>query len=234
MYEMLRVNLVPFIMNFLQFPNTSEEDILNVAATLDTNCFEVFLSSKLVKVRGIYPKAAMMAHDCRPNTKHSFDDNFEMKVFATTAIKKGEMILTSYTHPLKSTIERRLGLKQAKCFDCYCSRCKDPTEMNTFASSLICMCGGVLTSLKPFENVSDWKCLKCEQTLPAAKVLPIFLQARSHLESLDKKCVGKCEKFLRDHESTLPTSSVIMADVKYALCLLYGNVPGYYYKGKIL
>jgi hypothetical protein len=59
------------------------------------------LPSKSVKVRGIYLKAAMMAHDCRPNTKHFFDENFEMKVIATTNIKKGEMILTSYAHPLR-------------------------------------------------------------------------------------------------------------------------------------
>lgn len=228
---MLRVNLVPFIVNFLQLPNTSEEDILTIAGIFDTNCFEVFLSSKLIRVRGIYLKSAMMAHDCRPNTKHCFEDNLDMKVIATTSIKKGEMILTSYAHPLKTTIERRLGIKQSKCFDCLCSRCKDSSEMKTFASSLKCSTcdGGVLTSSNSLENLADWKCLKCENTLHASKILPIFANVRSRLESLDKKSVEKCEKFLEDHESLLPPSSVFMVDVKYALCMLYGNIPGFYY-----
>lgn len=230
---MLRINLVSFLINFLQFSNTTEEEILNHAGILDTNCFEVFLSSKLVRIRGIYPKAAMMAHDCQPNTKHCFDDDFEMKIIATTAIKKGEMILTSYTHPLKTTIERRLNLKQAKCFDCQCPRCKDPTEMKTFASSLKCnICEGVVTSRNPLENLADWKCSKCENTLAANKILQFFTNMRVELENLDKKSVENCEKFLNDKEKLLPSSSVFIVDVKYALCMLYGNVNGYFYKGK--
>lgn len=221
-------------MSFLQIQNTSENDILEVAGRLDTNCFEVFLSSRLIKIRGIYPKAAMMAHDCCPNTKHCFDENLEMKVIATTAIKKGEMILTSYTHPLKTTLERRIGLKQAKCFDCLCARCKDPTEMKTFASSIKCsVCKEVLTSIEPLNNLSAWKCQKCGQLMPAEKILPIFANVRNRLETLEKKSIEKCEKFLEDHKDLLPSASVFMVDVKYALCLLYGNVAGYFYDGRL-
>jgi hypothetical protein len=219
-------------MSFLQIQNTSENDILEMAAKLDTNCFEVFLSSKLVKVRGIYFKAAMMAHDCCPNTKHCFDETLEMKIIATKAIKKGEMILTSYTHPLKTTLERRIGLKQTKCFECLCARCQDSTEMKTFGSSIKCsMCDGVLTSVEPLNNLSAWKCLKCGQLMPAEKILPIFANVRNRLETLEKKSIEKCEKFIEDHKDLLPSASVFMVDVKYALSLLYGNVMGYFYDG---
>lgn len=231
---MLRVNLVPFIRSYLQLSEYSEEEILRFAGILDTNSFEVFLSSKLVKVRGIYLKAAMMAHDCRPNTKHFFDENFEMKIVATTNIKKGELILTSYAHPLRTTAERRLVIKQSKCFDCVCLRCKDPTEMKTFSSSIKCrVCKSIVTSCDPLDNLADWRCSKCDQMLSGKDVLMLLNSLRVKLQNLDKKSIENCEKFLTDHEDILPESSVFMVDVKYALCMLYGNVAGYNYEGNL-
>lgn len=59
--------------------------------------------------------------------------------FSTAAeIMKGDIISLSYTQPLKSTLDRRLHLKEAKCFDCFCDRCKDPTEFGLYASSIMC------------------------------------------------------------------------------------------------
>lgn len=137
LYEVLRTNLVPFFHDFLKFSRYSETDILNIAGILDTNCFDINLPSKQIRARGIYPLTAMMAHECVRNTKHYVNDDFEMRVIASTFIKKGEMILMSYTHPLKTTIERRHQLKEAKCFDCLCPRCRDQLrwELSRRASS---------------------------------------------------------------------------------------------------
>ncbi|KAG5684028.1 hypothetical protein PVAND_013281 [Polypedilum vanderplanki] len=232
LYEALRINLAQFITNFIQFPNVTEKEILNIAGRFDTNCFEVILPSKKIKARGIYLETAMMAHECVPNTKHFVDENFEMRVFATIPIAKGQKILTSYTHPLKTTIERRLGIKQAKCFDCICTRCIDPTEMSTFASSIKCTAcnNGVLTSIDPLENLSDWKCTNCSQKMPGMKVFQVLNEIKIKMENLNKKSVQDCEKFLNDHEHILPNGSVFVVDVKYALCLLYGNVDGFLFK----
>lgn len=235
LYEALRVNLVPFIRDFLKFDCYSESDILNIAGILDTNCFDIILPSKQIRARGIYPLTAMMAHECIPNTKHFVDNNLEMKVIACTPIKKGEMILTSYTHPLKTTIERRHQLKQAKCFDCLCPRCKDPTEMKTFASAVNCSScsGGICIPTDPLVNTSDWHCMKCNQKLLASQVIPIINKARNSLETLNKKSVEECEKFLIEFGAVLPHSSVFMIDVKYALSLLYGNSERFLIGGKI-
>lgn len=236
LYGALRVNLVPFIRDFLKFSEYSENDILNIAGILDTNCFDVVLPSKQIKARGIYPLTAMMASECIPNTKHFVDSNFEMNVIACLPIKKGEMILTSYTHPLKTTIERRHQLKEAKCFDCICLRCKDPTEMGTFASGIKCLSctKGILIPIDSLENISDWQCTKCDQKLFASQVIPIFSRARSSLDALNKKSVQECERFLSEFGAVLPTSSVFLADVKYALCLLYGNVDGFMIEGNFI
>lgn len=233
LYEILQINLVPFIRDFLKITNISEHEILSIAGILDTNCFEIFHGSRNARARGIYIQTSMMAHECIPNTKHFFDENYELRLIATTVIKKGHQILTSYTHPLRTTIERRLALKQAKCFDCFCPRCRDPTEKSTFSSAIKCnMCDdGVVTSVEPLENLSDWQCVKCGQKMPCMKVLQVLNVARSKLDSLNKKSVKDCEKFLKDFENILPDGSCFVVDVKYALCLLYGNVDGFYFGG---
>lgn len=45
--------------------------ILRIAAILDTNCFDVHERPGLI-ARAIYPNAAMLGHDCTPNTKHRY------------------------------------------------------------------------------------------------------------------------------------------------------------------
>jgi hypothetical protein len=230
LYDILRANLVPFIINFLQLPNVTETEILTIAGILDTNSFEMVLPSKRVRARGIFPETAMMAHECIPNTKHFVDENLEMRVIAAMDIEKGEKILTSYTHPLKTTIERRINLKQAKCFDCVCPRCSDATEMNTFSSCIKChACDGLLTSVDGMEN---YKCAKCSQIVPVLKIIQIFNGIRAKLDELNKKSINDCEQFLKSYDYLLPEKSVFMVDVKYALCLLYGNTQGYMFEGE--
>lgn len=234
LYKALKVNLVPFISDFLQFSEYSENDILNIAGILDTNCFDIVLPSRQIRARGIYPLTAMMASECIPNTKHFVDNDFQMKVIACLPIRKGEMILTSYTHPLKTTIERRHQLKQAKCFDCSCPRCKDPTEMGTFASGVKCLdcAAGILIPIDPLENVSDWRCTECDRKISASQVLSVLCKARSALDGLNKKSVQECEKYLAEFGAVLPALSVFITDVKYALSLLYGNVDGFMIEGE--
>ena len=234
LYQAFRKNLVPFFRDFLKFSEYSEMEILNIAGILDTNCFEIILPSSKIRARGIYPITAMMSHECIPNTKHFVDENLKMKVIACSLIRKGEMILTSYTHPLKTTVERRYQLKEAKCFDCLCSRCEDPTEMKTFASGLKCVeCkSGVVLSTDPLNSLAEWKCLECIRKISAKQALTALNNARMKLETINKRSVEECENYLKEFEMILAPSSVFMIDVKYALSLLYGNVTGFMMEGE--
>ena len=71
-----------------------------------------------------------------------------------------------------STIIRRIGLFQGKHFSCECVRCKDPTEMSSFASAVLCSCGGTVIAEDPLDLTKDavWKCQECDLTIPALQV----------------------------------------------------------------
>lgn len=86
---------------------------------------------------GIYLKTAMISHNCQPNTKHVIvNDEFSARVIALVNIRKGDVISSTYTQPFWGSLDRRLHLRMAKCFDCTCERCKDPTELATYLGTL--------------------------------------------------------------------------------------------------
>lgn len=73
---------------------------------MDVNCFELRgpIDANLTRkehLRGIYPEAAFMSHDCIGNTHVSVDDYYEMSVHASQTIKAGELILFNYCNPLE-------------------------------------------------------------------------------------------------------------------------------------
>lgn len=135
LYNVLKANLLTFFKTILCVEDFDENEIMRIAATLDTNCFEVRQPSKL---RVLYLLGSLFSHDCVPNTRHVFDSKNQIIFIASVDIPKGSIITTSYTQALKSTLMRREHLKQSKCFDCTCKRCSDPSELDTFIGAILC------------------------------------------------------------------------------------------------
>lgn len=80
--------------------------VQKVCAVVDVNSFEVrgppipaIGCSEIL--RGVFLKAALMAHDCVANTHIAIDDSNVLICHASTDIKKGETIYYNYTDPLK-------------------------------------------------------------------------------------------------------------------------------------
>ena len=74
------------------------------------NAFEV--GQEGVSIRALYPQAFYMAHDCVPNTGHTDDDNFRLRVRASTKIHKGSPIYLSYAY----TFQVRTGIATGVIF----------------------------------------------------------------------------------------------------------------------
>lgn len=82
MYNILKLNLLTFFKTILGLDEFDEMTILKTAAILDTNTYEIRLTNFKSKIRAIFPNAAMISHDCVPNTKHVFDTNLNIIVIA--------------------------------------------------------------------------------------------------------------------------------------------------------
>uniref|UniRef100_A0A4Y0BPW9 MYND-type domain-containing protein n=1 Tax=Anopheles funestus TaxID=62324 RepID=A0A4Y0BPW9_ANOFN len=229
LYGVLRSNLVPFVRKVLGLQQYSEQTVLQLSAILDTNCYEIRLPDQHVKVRGLYPLGAMLSHDCRPNTKHYFDDRLHMVLVATVDIPEGAVIHASYTQPLLGTVQRRLALRQAKCFDCACERCTDPTEHGTEASGFRCpncrRTPSLVLAVEPTNYRSVWRCQnrRCSYQERPEQYVARCEQLQQELLALDRTDPAAYESFLVRHESTLHRWNAYILQAKYALTQLLSS-----------
>ncbi|XP_065090728.1 SET domain-containing protein SmydA-8-like [Ochlerotatus camptorhynchus] len=199
----------------MENPSLTGELIQQICGFFDVNAFEIRgqMDDQGMQidnmVRGLYPKAALMAHNCVSNTLISVDGNANLRLYTTVPVKKGEMLQYNYTRSLFGTFERRAHLKLGKYFVCKCSRCEDPTELGTHLSSLYCTgCDGGLCSY--FANEDKWMCNNCHQQLGGDYVKQVFVAARKEamMCSVD---IDELERIIAKHSTTLnPRNSVVL------------------------
>ncbi|RZB39816.1 zf-MYND and/or SET domain containing protein [Asbolus verrucosus] len=239
-YQVLRRNLIPFFVNVLKF-DTNEKEIMNICSIFDTNCFEVRDTKGLVNVRGLYPVVSLLSHDCKHNTKHAFyGDDFQLVLTATIPIKKGDLITTTYTQTLWGTHMRRAHLKMSKHFDCVCERCKDPTELGSYAGAIYCTrCKSVdrsnenkIISCDPLDQDANWKCEGCGYLVEGKEMIWGNEVLKKEISQLDKKSPAALENFLVKYQGVLHSKNAHFLEVKYALCQMYGNLEGFQLVGK--
>lgn len=244
LYSVYKNNVADFIRKRLGRKDFEEKDILNVSGILDTNAFEIRTTS--ASLRGLYNVASMMAHNCKPNTKHSYlMPEMVIVVSATTDIAAGDIISATYTQTFWDTLSRREHLRSAKCFECDCQRCSDPTELGTYAGAIRCIrCvtpedplnGPYVVSMDPLNSDSPWKCEKCGHKISSKQMKSGNENLKEEVSKLGVKTVEDLEGFLDKYGAysggVLHPKNYNVVQVKHALVQIIGNRKGYLYSGK--
>ncbi|XP_077284608.1 SET and MYND domain containing, arthropod-specific, member 4 isoform X2 [Arctopsyche grandis] len=228
-----------------------EDEIHTICGILEVNAFEV--GQLGASIRALYPRAYLLAHDCTPNTTHTDDSRRRITIRAATKIIKGDAITLSYAYTLQSTHKRREHLVESKFFECCCTRCKDPTELGTFACALKCpKCGmaanrdvvlqamlngdcpkkmevkskpGVVLPTDPLDPNAPWRCDTCPSyTISAASVKTVVQRLSDEHDKIDVNDVEGFEAFLHMYRNMLHPNHFLCLSAKYALSQLYGKV----------
>ena len=222
--EVVKEQILPVVQQF-KLQEAHEDMIQNLCGIFDTNCFEICPSNAGDTLSAIFPNAAMMMHSCYKNTRLTFSDDHVLTIIARTGIKKGEPIYHTYAHTFKTTTIRRIGLFSGKHFGCECVRCKDPTELKTFTSAMLCTCGGMILPENPLDLTQSavWRCKECSTTLPALQVSSQERNIMMERESIQRDDVPGLEDFLARQKKTLAPSHANMLDVKKQLSVAYGR-----------
>lgn len=231
LYRAYAINVAAFVLDRLGLKSRvtgghcyNHRSALEAAAVLDTNAFEVRRPGGR-KFRAVYASASMMSHCCTPNTKHVFvgdeaDGQPAIRVVATVPITRGRPVTATYTQTLWCTQDRRRHLLAAKCFDCACPRCADPTELGTHLGSAACggQCpGGRATA------TDQWLCGTCERPVADGDAA----LAQSTVAGLSRTNCAGFERFLkRVRDGTmlpLHADHHVTVAVKYALAQMYAD-----------
>ncbi|XP_022118009.2 SET domain-containing protein SmydA-8 [Pieris rapae] len=235
LYSILKTNLVTFIVQVLKLP-FDEDTILKVAGILDTNSFDVRSPDGVSRFRAIYATAAMINHNCTPNTRHIYlGDDYTLALIATVPIAKGETLTATYTQVLLSTLDRRKHLYTAKYFHCDCERCKDETEFDTYLGSIYCsLCAKgkvekkpMMLSTDPLNETAPWKCGNCGHCVESRQMFWGNNALKQDLNKMNKKRPEDYETFIKTYSHTLHQKNHLVVQAKLALMQIYGSYEGY-------
>ncbi|CAG7786915.1 unnamed protein product [Allacma fusca] len=191
----------------------TDEEIHNVCGILEVNAFEL---GEEFSYRGIFPSAAMMAHECIPNATH-FEDSKEgiIQIRSTVDIPPGT--------PITGTTQRRRMLVETKFFECVCDRCSDPAELGTNMSTLLCpkcRTGHVLNAKAKDKDIL-WQCSSCQAIMYPEEVDLLLDKYMSTAESTNG--VRASETFLQDCSKYFHKNHFVPFGVKFNLCQAYGR-----------
>lgn len=73
------------------------------------NAFEI--GQQGINIRGLYPSAFLMSHDCVPNTSHNDEENYVLSVRASMDIPENYPITLSYAYTLQVRIYKTNYIK---------------------------------------------------------------------------------------------------------------------------
>ena len=84
--------MVFFIHHYLKLINKySDLEILETCGKLDTNCFEI--KQHGLNLRAMYRIACIISHDCKPNTRHTFNPDNSINLYSTVNIGESENVI---------------------------------------------------------------------------------------------------------------------------------------------
>lgn len=232
-WQFNQINVVQYLRTVGKLDRFSEELIHRVCGILEVNAFEARAASGSM-VRCLFPKLAILSHNCVSNIYHSVSPHgFNVVVKASVEVPENSQLYSSYTFALWPTLVRREFLKESKFFECKCSRCRDPTELGTHMSSLKCNnCeNGTIISREPLNFDSDWKCSNCDYSTTAQTVRKIYEVIQEELDAVewlaDVKAIEQRELIFKKYQSILHPKNAYMTILRTALTQLYGRIQGY-------
>ncbi|CAH1278442.1 unnamed protein product [Diabrotica balteata] len=238
-WEFNQHNVVEYLRSVCKLDRFSEELIHTVCGILDINAFEA-RTLEGNAVRCLFPKLAIMSHNCVSNIHHAVDgkgtgavDDFSVTVRAAVDVPSGKELHSSYTYSLWPTLVRREFLKENKFFDCTCERCSDKSELGTHCSTLKCQkCdNGIIMSTDPLDDKCEWKCTHCEFKTSAVAVRKVFATIQADLDNVEyifgPEGLQQRETLYKKYKSVLHPKNSYMTILRSGLVQLYGKAEGY-------
>jgi len=206
---------------------TDENEILNILTILDTNTFQVLAAGTAENLGGLYVRASKLNHRCVPSARTVFCSDYSIKIIASISIKKSEPIFISYTPPFYTTKIRNSILEKGKQFTCKCLRCKDPTELGTMISGIICAtCKSNV--IRDGEN-ETYGCHVCKDKNSFVDYDILEQKYFAIQNKLVKNSVDGLINIINDYSGLVHENHALLLEARQHLSAAIGRAPGYRY-----
>ncbi|XP_058795741.1 SET domain-containing protein SmydA-8-like isoform X2 [Phymastichus coffea] len=219
--------------------HNQDESLQKLCGIVDVNTFElrspagpIGIATGITKggLRGLFRRAALMAHSCRPNAHISVDEHFRMTVYAALPLTAGDLITFNYTSSLVGTASRQDHLQVGKYFRCQCDACTDPLENGTYLSCLVCpRCRKSYVAMQkpldldPYDQKTKWVCQKCKSIFYGCLIRTTITLANQLIDQVDESDQKKMEKLLKKLSLTFHANHYLMLCLKQKILAVYRN-----------
>eukprot|EP01062_Namystynia_karyoxenos_P078183 TRINITY_DN8004_c2_g1_i1.p1 TRINITY_DN8004_c2_g1~~TRINITY_DN8004_c2_g1_i1.p1 ORF type:complete len:541 (+),score=128.17 TRINITY_DN8004_c2_g1_i1:73-1695(+) len=117
----------------------SAERLSRLLMQFEVNCYGI--APRFVSVgEGVYPRAAVFNHSCRPNAMAVFD-GVRLRVHTIEHVAPGTELCITYCFVGQTKARRRRELRDGHYFDCGCTRCRALPD-RPGVELLVAACGG--------------------------------------------------------------------------------------------
>ena len=130
----------------------------------------------------------------------------EIKIYSKKNIARGDEITIQYLPFLYGHFKRKKTIRSNWFFDCACSRCLDPTELNSMYSAMKCsdcIDASYMVPENPMDLKSDWKCKQCNVKQSAKMVEDYVEDCELLIANTSEHDVEKYEKLLQEFTQRL-------------------------------
>ncbi|XP_076654987.1 SET domain-containing protein SmydA-8 isoform X2 [Halictus rubicundus] len=153
---------------------------------------------------------------------------YMLTVYASLPIQQGETVFFNYTSSFLGTSGRREHLRGGKYFECECSLCKDPYEMGSYMSCILCpQCRqgyiGIQNPLaiNPYEKSMRWQCNRCRRSIGGRLVRTTLNISRTLIEDTDGSDVKSLETLATKLIRSFHPNHFVMLSLKQKLLAAY-------------
>eukprot|EP00096_Caligus_rogercresseyi_P000624 TRINITY_DN1109_c1_g1_i1.p1 TRINITY_DN1109_c1_g1~~TRINITY_DN1109_c1_g1_i1.p1 ORF type:complete len:336 (-),score=22.21 TRINITY_DN1109_c1_g1_i1:734-1741(-) len=181
---------------------------------------------------GLYFLYSLMNHNCISNTKsiiHSLKDSDSpgsIEVRALRSISKGEEISTRYVGSNVGLPTRREVLFEHWGFFCLCPRCKDPTELGTYASAIKCQSCSCGYLLPPVDLNKEWECFGCQQNVSKVNIRAILNENTEKIRTITRSRapnIDALRSLILQLTDIFHENHFLVLQVKYVLVIILSN-----------
>ncbi|XP_030751723.1 SET domain-containing protein SmydA-8-like isoform X2 [Sitophilus oryzae] len=123
--------------------------------------------------------------------------------------------------------ERQQHLLEGKYFSCRCRRCRDPTELGTEISSIVChKCRKGLLRMKEIEkDFRIWQCNECQVVFKSFLIELAINEARRRISDIDLSDLHEMENLHNNLVMTFHPNHYLMLELKQHMVALYAKLP---------
>ncbi|XP_023333178.1 protein msta isoform X2 [Eurytemora carolleeae] len=195
------------------------QDCMRIVFTNSKSLVDIGLTGSAV-----YNVYSLMNHSCVPNTNLSIAKDLSIRVVSNTDIGAGTEISTRYGGLNIGQPRRSELLYQHWRFRCKCSRCEDPTELETRTSGILCQVQDCSGYILPYTSLL-WRCETCQGISGLDYVLRVIRKAESNIKNNlgGEPDSGILEKTISVLETSLHPNHYLISQVKFVLVSWYAQ-----------